>query len=576
MFNRKKQTLIVITFLIATFTFAQQRESDTLKTDVIDVIKPYTPTISDAFKVKETPNLNDNETTNKKEIKYNIFSFPVASTFTPAKGKAAVVDKAKKIELFDNYASLGVGTYLTVLGEVYLNHKLGRDESISAYVGHHSSQNGIKEVLTNSGFSDSKINLNYNKRLSNLTWSVDGGFQLETYNWYGVKQPEFYKETTDSLDVRHSFYNAYIGGDMSFNDSSFKTANIKYRRFGDNYGSGENRFKTEVLATVPVQDHEIETLLFFDYIGGRFDTDYSFNSELKYGNFQVGLSPTYQLKKEDLTIDIGATATYLNTIIGGKNKFFIYPNISASYRIVNDIVIAYGSVKGGLIQNSYFDFTRDNPFVSPTLLISPTDQQFNASVGLKGKISNAMSYKINGGIMSEKGKLLFVNNSISAINKDYTFGNSFGVVYDTVFTYNVAGELAVDVNRNFTLGGKAEYIGYNTDREKEAWNLPNIRASVFLDYQITEKWFTGANLFYIGQRKDQFFDARAPIIEQEPSIITLEGYFDANVNLGYHINDRFSAFIKGNNLLGNEYEKWQNTPVQGIQFLVGATYKFNF
>jgi hypothetical protein len=44
----------------------------------------------------------------KKEIiRYTIFSFPVASTFTPSKGKAEGVDKQKKVHLFNNYATLG-------------------------------------------------------------------------------------------------------------------------------------------------------------------------------------------------------------------------------------------------------------------------------------------------------------------------------------------------------------------------------------------------------------------------------------------------------------------------------------
>lgn len=29
-------------------------------------------------------------------------------------------------------------------------------------------------------------------------------------------------------------------------------------------------------------------------------------------------------------------------------------------------------------------------------------------------------------------------------------------------------------------------------------------------------------------------------------------------------------------LVGGAYEKWQNTPVQGLQVLAGATYKFDF
>ena len=104
MFNKKQQIFSIALSLMVTLVFAQEREQDTLRPGVIDVIKPYTPTISDAFKVKEAPVLNDDETLTKKEIEYNIFSFPVASTFTPAKGKAAVVDKAKRVK-FMSYCS---------------------------------------------------------------------------------------------------------------------------------------------------------------------------------------------------------------------------------------------------------------------------------------------------------------------------------------------------------------------------------------------------------------------------------------------------------------------------------------
>jgi hypothetical protein len=70
-----------------------QKKDDNIGTEVVNVVKPYTPTISDAFKVKETPTLDDDDTTKKENIQYTIFSFPVASTFTPSKGKAANVDK---------------------------------------------------------------------------------------------------------------------------------------------------------------------------------------------------------------------------------------------------------------------------------------------------------------------------------------------------------------------------------------------------------------------------------------------------------------------------------------------------
>ncbi|HLU80813.1 MAG TPA: hypothetical protein VK010_01960 [Flavobacteriaceae bacterium] len=60
------------------------------------------------------------------------------------------------------------------------------------------------------------------------------------------------------------------------------------------------------------------------------------------------------------------------------------------------------------------------------------------------------------------------------------------------------------------------------------------------------------------------------------SVVNLDAYFDANLNLAYKINDRFSAFVRGNNLLGNNYERWKNYPVLGIQVFGGVIYQFDW
>lgn len=564
-----------ILLLSITIGFAQRTQKDTINTGVIDVVKPYAPTISDAFKVKEIPSLDDEATETKKEIKYNIFSFPVASTFTPAKGKAAVVEKRAPVKLFDNYATLGVGTYTTVLGEVYYNHAISRNESVGGYVSHHSSAGGIEGVSFNDNFSNSKINLNYSSRLRDLAWNVKAGFQHQMYNWYGVPESQITQAQDNNIEVDHSFFDAHLGGEIEFEDTYINSGSFLFRRFGDNQGSGENRFIAKAKIDVPINDIEISTDFKIDYLGGTFDRNYVTNDQLNYGNFQIGLSSTYQLKQDDLTLDLGVSLYYLNDKESGDNNFYIYPNITATYSLVNDVLIAYGGIKGGLIQNSYYVFAKENPFVSPTLSITPTDQLYNAYVGLKGKLSSNMSYNVSGHYLADRNKALFRNNEITLTNEDYTYGNSFGMVYDNVDTFGVAGEINVDVNRNFKLGIKAEYFSYSTDDEVEAWNLPDIKGSLFLDYQINEYWFAGANLFYIGERKDQFF-LNDGITITSPFTVVLDSYFDANAHIGYHINDQLSVFAKANNIANDAYQKWQNFPVQSIQFLAGATYKFDF
>tara|TARA_R110002049_G_scaffold131554_5_gene290336 strand:+ start:119 stop:1858 length:1740 start_codon:yes stop_codon:yes gene_type:complete len=569
-----------VAFIVsATISFSQNRENDTINTGVIDVVKPYTPSISDAFKVKETPTLDDETTQTKKVVKYNIFSFPVASTFTPAKGKAAVVEKAKPIKLYDNYATLGVGTYTTILGEVYLNHAISRTESVGGYISHHSSAGGIEGVVLDDNFINSKINVNYSSQLRDLAWNVAGGFQYQMYNWYGLDEPFANNEfLVNRLDVGHSFYNAHFGGDISFEDTYINSGSFFFRRFGDNQGSGENRFIAKAKVDVPINGEEISTDIKFDYLGGSFDRNYFTNDELNYGNFQIGISPTYEMKQDDLTVNLGVSAVYLNDKESGDSKFFIYPNITATYRLVNDVLIAYGGIEGGLIQNSYYDFASENPFVSPTLFIMPTDQQYNAYAGLKGKLSSNMSYSVNGSYVADRDKALFINNitSFDLLNaEDYQYGNSFGIVYDNVDTFGVAGEINVDVNRNFKLGLKAEYFTYNTDNQSEAWNLPDVKGSLFLDYQIDEHWFAGANLFYVGERKD-LLTINDPIQGLRAMTVNLDSFFDANANVGYHINDEISVFAKANNIANNAYQRWQNFLVQSIQFLAGATFKFDF
>jgi len=112
-----KNIIAFTLLLIFQFSFAQKK-GENIGTEVVNVVKPYTPTISDAFKVKETPVLDDEGNIKKETIKYNIFSFPVASTFTPSKGKAEGVEKEEQAHLFNNYATFGGGNYGTFNGEL--------------------------------------------------------------------------------------------------------------------------------------------------------------------------------------------------------------------------------------------------------------------------------------------------------------------------------------------------------------------------------------------------------------------------------------------------------------------------
>jgi outer membrane receptor protein involved in Fe transport len=249
---------------------------------------------------------------------------------------------------------------------------------------------------------------------------------------------------------------------------------------------------------------------------------------------------------------------------------------------VGDILIAYAGAEGNLQQNSYADFVDENPFLSPTLFIEPTDNKFDIYAGLKGKLANSVAFNVKASFLNQDNKALFLNNKFNVLSTNtegYAYGNSFGVVYDNVKTMSLFGELKADFSKNISFGINGTYNNYSSDTQAEAWNLPQLKIGTTLDFDINKKWYAGANVFFVGERKDLVSiqnDAAVfpPTFSQQ--VVNLDSYFDLNAHVGFKYNSRLTAFLKGNNLANQQYNRWANFPVQGIQVLIGANYKFDF
>lgn len=521
--------------------------------------------------------MGDSVSLEKKPVKYSIFSVPVASTFTPSKGQATKVEREKRVKLYNNYVTLGFGTYATALAEFYSNMEISRSDNFGIYLTHNSSQGGIEEVRLEDSFYNTELNLNYNSRNRNSSWKTELGLQHQLFNWYGLpEEMNFADELVREIDPQQNYYSAIVGGEVELYDSFFESAKANYRYFGDSYSSAEHNIKAEANFEVNIAGELINTTIHADVLNGEFARGYLTEDEILYTQMNYGITPSLLILRDDLTLNLGVSFVYNLDTENSSSSFYLYPKVLASYRLAGEYFIPYAGLEGGLEQNTYYKFAQVNPYVSPTLNMIPTDKPYDAYLGAKGKLSNSIAYNFRGSYSSEFNKPLFVNNQPTTLNaEDYTYGNSFGVVYDDLNTFSFFGELNVDVKRNFRLGMNASFFSYSTEFEEEAWNLPEFKASVLADYQITEKWFAGANLFFTGERKDR----ELVLSGGNPTgvrTITLDSFVDLNANLGYRFNSQLSIFARGNNLLGNSYERWSNFPVQGIQALAGATYKFDF
>jgi hypothetical protein len=587
-----KFNLNITLFLLFTavqFSMAQIKEG-TIGSEVVNIVKPYTPTISDAFKVKETPVLQDEEEQKKETIQYRIFSFPVASTFAPSKGKAAAVDPAKKEKIYDNYATLGFGNYGTANAELFVTKSISNSSYFGAMLRHLSSQGGIKDAALEDKYATTNVDVTYGVRERNLSWNLDLGFKNQMFNWYGLPNYSLFTDAIiQNIDSKQNYNAIAVGGKVNLKNSFFKQASTQFKHFSDAFGSAENHFFIKPQFDFKVMNQIVNTDFVFDYVGGDFERRIDLiNSAYNYSSLNFGFSPSIFYQQDDLSVQVGASVFYaaLNrNTIGmplNKNSIYMYPNIKASYKLVGDILVAYAGAEGGLQQNSYADFVDENPFVSPTLFVVPTDTKYDIYAGLKGKLANTVAFNASASFMNQADKALFQSNKfdVTATNTEgYAYGNSFRVVYDNVKTIRLFGELKTEFSKNISFGINGTFSSYSTDAEAEAWNLPQLKLGSSLAYSINEKWYAGAQVFYVGQRKDLISmqsdaDVFPPIFSDQ--ILTLNAYFDINAHVGYKYNSRLSAYLKGNNLANQQYDRWANFPVQGIQVLLGANYKFDF
>ena len=129
----KKYSLVLILLISTLTTFGQKKSKKPIKkkdsiVEVVNVVTSYTPTISDAFKVKKNPSIVISRNTKKKKLNYSILSAPVASTFVPKSGVVKGIDVGKKERRFDNYLALGFGNFSTPFLEFFLNQNLNQKQ----------------------------------------------------------------------------------------------------------------------------------------------------------------------------------------------------------------------------------------------------------------------------------------------------------------------------------------------------------------------------------------------------------------------------------------------------------------
>lgn len=525
--------------------------------DVI-VVKPYEPTLSDAFKINTLPVIDDTVTITPT-FNYSILPVIIKTEFEPEEINPAKMTIPLS-KLYKNYIKLGLGNYFTPLIEYSYSSLRSKEYSVGAFTRHKSSPSKLK--LDNgekvpAGYSNSRINL-YGKKFFSKKAIVEGNLDLNRngIHHYGYKTdiandtfPEIDKKDIKQNYLLLSASTRLYSPDFDSSHLNYNV-NVRFDYFNDKFKNNENT----IFLAGSLKKAAGKQLVGVDASVTSFRRSESTDS---VNHTVVAAKHWFSKSTSEWKVILGFNV-YVD--IMNKAKTYIYPRASLQFNVIEKILVPYVGIDGYLNVHSYSSIAGENPFVVPGLNVSKSKHRLVAYAGLKGKLSSKSIYRFDVTYSSVDDMYFYVNDST------LEYYNQFSVVYDDIELIRYYGEINFELAEKINVQLKGNYYKYVMSEEEMAWHKPEYDINLNLSYNMRDKILFDIDFFIIGERYAMSYD--------QPDVpVKLETIPDLNLGIEYRYSKIISGFISLNNITSDKYYLWNQYPSQKFNFLLGFTYK---
>lgn len=546
--------LILLQFTVKTATAQTKLNED------VNVVKPYDPTVSDAFKINILPDIADT-TAVKRNMNYKITpkQLPVNFDVMPIQPAKMVSEPITK--LYSTYLKIGAGNYNTLLGEAGVNMLRNKNASGGIYIKHLSSVENIKlanGIKSPASFSDNKVDLFGKKFNEHSTLWGDANYARNALHYYGYNTNDTLVNDTQlnkkQIFQHYNTVNGRAGLTSNYSDSSHLnySAAIKYQYFEDNYNNYQNLFNFSA---------QLDKYIKSEKVGGIIDVCWVNKNSLfdTINNANVKINPYVTFSGDKWRVKFGLLMNvdaYYDSVF-----YHFYPTVLMQYNVIENFLIPFIGVDGKMIQNNFSLNVAENPYLRPGLQIKNENNKLNMFVGFKGNFSKKISFLIKGNYGIYNNSHYFVNDSIGA-------GNYFTVMYDKESQIiDFYGEMSYKNSEKLNVFLKGNYYKCTLSDLKAPWQRPQWVVTFATRYNLRNKIVVSADIFSQGEMLAyNYLNPNSPY--------KLKKTIDANLGLEYRYSKILSVFLNLNNVTTTKKYYWNFYPTQGFNILGGLTYSF--
>jgi hypothetical protein len=438
---------------------------------------------------------------------------------------------------------VGFGTLKTPFIQGGLSVGDGKTMGLNAYAKHFSSKGKIE----NQDVLHTNIDLNaFMQTSKNLEWNASFGGVQEKYKKYGY-EPKGLEFPEDSINVKYQTWR----GRLAFHNINRTDLGLSYAPemkidvFSDDLSNSEsNSYLNLPLKKTVGTNFEADVALEVNL------SQYKPETKAHIKNTFVVLSPSFLYKGKNASIDAGIKPSWDN------GEFRLLPNITAEVASNNNhISIQAGWI--GYYRSSGFQYAANmNPW------IWVPEKTYNSRIeeryaGIKGSIGDHFSYGAKVGYNKISNQPLFVNDTVT--------GKSFTVLNEPEITFvNFGGEIGYNVGETFSLISNLSFKDYKTKVYDKAWGLLPLEWNTTMKIQVMKDLYVNANLYA--------FDG--PWSFNREGRKNLGSAMDLSAGLEFKIVNNIKLWGQFNNIFNNEYQRWNQYPSYGFNFLGGVVFSF--
>lgn len=547
----KKHLLYKLLFLgLGIFSFGISfAQKDTTKKGGIDIVSSFKPVLRESAKINFNASPPSVDTT-KARLIYDIPNQNLLFAYQPGSLKPLALD-IDSGGRFDNssYVKFGFGSLRTPFVQAGISFGDGKTAGLNIFAKHVGSD-GKREYQK---FANTDIKLaGFFKSGNNLEWDASIGMKQNRTYKYGY-EPQTLLFTIDSL--KQNFQT--IAGRLAvhnINKTEFGLTywpEVKIDVFTDNLKNSESN----TVLNLPLQ----KTLgkEFAVNLGITFDlTRLSPTNKSAFNNTMYYISPSVLYKTAKINAQVGIRPSWDN------RTFKMFPNVLADITTSDKRFTFQVGWTGYIRKTTYQYLASQNPWLWLPATFKNTwiEERF---AGFKGSVGDHFSYAAKVGFNKLNNQPLFVNDYTTGLG-----GKSFRVVNEKeIKVVNFGGEFGFAIHEKFSLITGLTFNQYSGLKDNaKAWGLTPLELKAAMRIQVIKDLWLKTDLFaWTGPQ----------YLKKDGTADRLPGAADLNAGLEFKITKNINLWTQFNNIFNKEYQRWNQYPVYGFNFVGGIVFSFD-